>query len=108
MEASEITELCGSIMEVSEITDKIRRICVRLIDAPPDSAVAAKYRSELKAAAAQLAAQQQDWNKGAEGDKHQDVARQSYSGREKDSADGFAEGLKLFNPNKRDSDKEKS
>jgi hypothetical protein len=95
-------------MEVSEITDKIRRICARLINAPPDSARAAGYRSELKAAAAQLAALQNDWNKASEGDKHQDVARQSYRSRETDSADGFSEGLKLFNPKKRDSDKEKS
>ena len=29
---------------------------------------------------------------GAGGDKHQDAARQSYEGREKDSADGFAKG----------------
>jgi hypothetical protein len=70
--------------------------------------VAAGYRSELKAAAAQLAAQQKEWNKVSEGDKPQDVARQSYRSRETDSADGFAEGLKLFNPKKRDSDKEKS
>jgi hypothetical protein len=33
-----------------------------------------------------------------------EIARQSYSGRERDSADG----MKLFNPKKRDSDKEKS
>lgn len=63
-----------------------------------------KYCSELKAAATQLAAQQQDWHKASEGDKHQDVARQSYRSRETDSADGFAEGLKLFNPKKPGSD----
>jgi hypothetical protein len=55
-----------------------------------------------------LAAQQNDWTMASEGDKHQDIARQSYRSRESDSADGFAEGLKLFNPKKRDSDKEKS
>ena len=97
--------------EVSEITNKIRRICARLIDVPPDSAVAAGYRFELKAAAAQLSArqrEQKEWNKVSEGDKSQDGARQSYRSRETDSANGFAEGLKLFNPKKRDSDKEKS
>jgi hypothetical protein len=98
----------GGFLEVNETVNKIRRICARLIDAPPDSARAAGYRSELKAAAAQLAAQQNDWNVASEGDKHQDIARQSYRSRESDSADGFAEGLKLFNPKKRDSDKEKS
>lgn len=94
-------------MELNETINKIRRICVRLIDAPPDSAVAAGYRSELKTAAAQLAAQQKDWNKASEGDVHQDDARQSYRSRETDSADGFADGLKLFNRKKRDSDKAK-
>ena len=94
-------------MDMNEIADKIRRICVRLIDAPPDSAVAARYRSELKAAAVLLAAQEKDWDKASEGDKHQDAARQSYRSREPDSADGFAEGLKLFNPKKPDSEKKK-
>ena len=94
-------------MDVSDIVDKIRRICARLRDVSPDSAVAAGYRSELRAAAAQLAAEEKQWNKPPEGDKHQDVARQSYRSRETDSADGFSEGLKLFNPKKRDSDKEK-
>ncbi len=94
-------------MDVSEITDKIRRISARLLDVSPDSAVAAGYRSELKAAAAELAVQVKHWNKPSESDKHQDVARQSYRSRETDSADGFSEGLKLFNPKKRDSDKEK-
>jgi hypothetical protein len=93
---------------MAETEDKIRRICARLIDVSPDSAVAAGYRSQLKAAAAQLEAQQKDWNKASEGDKHQDFARQSYSSRETDSGDGFAKGLKLFNPKKPDSDKEKS
>ena len=94
-------------MDVSEITDKIRRICARLLDVSPDSALAARCRSELEAAAAELTAQEKEWNKSSEGDKHQNVARQSYRSREKDSADGFAEGLKLFNSKKRDSDKEK-
>ena len=92
-------------MPVSEIEDKIRRICARLVDVSPDSVVAGGYRSELKAAAVQLAAQGKDWNKASEGDKHQDKARQSYRSREADSADGFAEGLKLFNPKKRDAEK---
>ena len=54
-----------------------------------------------------LAAQQRDWNKSSESDKHQDEARQSYRTRESDSADAFAEGLNLFNPKKRDSEKKK-
>ena len=94
-------------MEVSEITDKIRRICARLIVASPDSAVAAGYRAELKAATVLLAAQQKNWDKASEGDKHQDAARQSYGNREADSADGFAEGLKLFNPKKPGSERKK-
>jgi len=56
---------------VNEAVDKIRRICARLIDAPPNSAVAADYRLELKAAAAQLEAQEKEWNQAAEGNKHQ-------------------------------------
>ena len=95
----------GIFMPVGEIENKIRRICARLVDVSPDSAVAAGYRSELKAAAAQLAAEQKDWSKASEGDKHQDKARQAYRSRETDSADGFAEGLKLFNPKKRDAEK---
>ena len=92
---------------MTEIADKIRRICARLAGVRPDSAVAAEYRRELKAAAVLLAAQEKDWHKASEGDKHQDEARQSYRSREKDSADGFAEGLKLFNPKKPDSEKKK-
>lgn len=49
--------------------------------------------------------QEEEWNKPTEGDNHQDVARQSYRGREKDSAAGFAVGLKLFNGKKQESDK---
>jgi len=94
-------------MIVSEVSEKIRKICARLKDLEPDSAMAAGLGSDLKAAAAQLAAQQKDWNKVAEGDKHQDEARQSYRSRETDSADGFAEGLKLFNQKKRDPEKKK-
>ena len=97
----------GSFKEMTEITDKIRGICARLIDAEADSAVVAGYRRELKAATLLLEAQEKDWDKAAEGDKHQNGARQSYGSREKDSADGFAEGLKLFNPKKPDSEKKK-
>jgi hypothetical protein len=95
-------------MAMSEVTEKIRRICARLVDVAPDSAKAAGYRAELKTAANELAAIQKDWNKQSQGDTHQDVARQSYRSREKDSADGFAEGMKLFSPTKRDSDKRKN
>ena len=99
------------LRKMTELTDKIRRICTRLVDARPDSAVAAGYRRELKAAAvlltAQVAAQEKDWDQAPEGDKHQNGARQSYRTRETDSADGFAEGLKLFNPKKPDSEKKK-
>jgi hypothetical protein len=61
----------GEIHLVNEAVDKIRRICARLIDAPPNSAVAADYRLELKAAAAQLESQEKEWNQAAEGNKHQ-------------------------------------
>ena len=94
-------------MTLSDTTDKIRRICAHLIDAPPDCAGAAWYRDELKKAAAVLAAEQGEWNKASEPDSHQDKARQSYRSREADSADGLAEGLKLFNPKNRDSEKKK-
>ena len=69
-----------------------------LLDVPEDSPEAARYRSELKTATAQLALQQQEkeWNKSPESDIHQNEARQVYRGREKDSADAFADGLKLF------------
>lgn len=97
----------GSLIEVIEITDKIRRICARLVDTPPDSALAARYRAELKAATGLLAAQQNNWDKASEGDEHQDAARQSYGSRERDSANGFAEDLKLLNPRKPDSEKKK-
>ena len=94
---------------MSEISDRIRRISARLIDVPEHSPQAARYRSELKAAAAQLALEEQEkeWNKSGEGDKHQDQARQVYRKREKDSADAFAEGLRLFNPRKQDSKDQK-
>ena len=52
-----------------------------------------------------LQSRQQKWKQPTEGDKHQDVARQTYRSRERDSADGFAEGLKLFNGKKQDADK---
>ncbi len=89
------------------IADKIRQICAHLRDAPEGSAEEAWYRAALKDAAAQLADQQKQWNKASEGDKHQDGARQSYRSREKDSANGFAEGLKLVNPTKQGSEKRK-
>lgn len=65
------------------------------------------YRTELKAATQELMAEQEAWNRTSEADVHQDEARQSYRSRESDSADGFAEGLKLFNPKKPDSAKKK-
>jgi hypothetical protein len=92
---------------VSEAAHKVRRICARLVDEPPHSELAARYRSELKDATRELAAEQKAWNKTAESDVHQGEARQSYRSRETDSADGFAEGLKLFNPRKPDADKKK-
>jgi hypothetical protein len=66
-----------------------------------------RYRSELKVAARKLAAEQKAWNEPSERDLHQGEGRQSYRSRENDSADGFAEGLKFFNPKKRDSEKKK-
>ena len=87
--------------------DIIRRLCGRLVIEPPDSEQAAVYRAELKAATRQLMAEQEAWNRTSEPDVHQDQGRQSYRSRESDSADGFAEGLKLFNPKKPDSAKKK-
>ena len=92
---------------MNEIADRIRVICAHLVYEPPGSARAAFYRAALKTAAAELETQQTQWNQPTEGDKHQDIARQSYRSRESDSAEGFSEGLKLFSPTKRDSDKEK-
>lgn len=94
-------------MVVNGIADKIRSICARLLHAPANSAEEAQYRSELRSAAAELERQQKEWNKPPEGDKHRDEARHSYRSREKDSADGFAEGLKLFNSRKQQSEKKK-
>lgn len=90
-----------------DVTEQIREICALLLDTPPNSPEGREYRSQLKEAAAELAVQMKDWNKPSEFDKHQDGARQSYRSRETDSADGFAEGLKLFTPKKRDSEKKK-
>jgi len=87
--------------------DKIRRLCGRLRNESPDSEQAAVYITSLKAAARELIAEQEAWDGNSEPDVHQHEARQSYRSREKDSADGFAEGLKLFNPNKPDSAKKK-
>ena len=92
-------------MERNEAAEKIRRICARLLDGPQDSARLARYRLELRAAARELAGQQKEWGKTSELDTHQDQARQSYRAREKDSADGFAEGMKLFKTKKSDSEK---
>lgn len=92
---------------MSEVAEKIRRICARLLDEPPHSAKWRGYRSDLKAAARELAAERKAWGKPAETDTHRGEARQSYSSREKDSADGFAEGMKLFKRTKQDSEKKK-
>jgi hypothetical protein len=95
------------IVEMEYAADKIRRLCARLANESPDSERAAVYRAELKAATRELMAEQEVWNRTSEPDVHQDKARQSYRSRESDSADGFAEGLKLFNPTKSDSAKKK-
>jgi hypothetical protein len=87
--------------------EKWKELCARLVNEPPDSEQAAVYRAELKAAARELMAEQEAWNRTSEPDVHQDEARQSYRSRESDSADGFAEGLKLFNRKKPDSVKKK-
>jgi hypothetical protein len=92
---------------MSEVAEKIRQICTRLLDEPQDSARWERYRFELKALVRDLAAEQKAWNKPSETDTPQDEARQSYRSREEDSADGFAEGMKLFKPTKRDSEKKK-
>ena len=94
-------------MEMNDATERIRRICARLLDEPQDSARWERYRSELKVAARELAFEQKAWAKASELDIHQNEARQSYRRREKDAADGFAEGMKLFNPKKLDSEKKK-
>lgn len=93
--------------DANDAVDKIRRICARLSEEPPDSLNATFYRAELQAATRKLMAEQAAWGSPSEPDKHQDDARQSYRSRETDSADGFAEGLKLFNPKKSDSEKKK-
>jgi hypothetical protein len=95
------------IVEMEYAADKIRRLCARLANESPDSEQAAVYRTKLKAATRELMAEQEVWNRTSEPDVHQDEARQSYRSRESDSADGFAEGLKLFNPTKSDSAKKK-
>jgi hypothetical protein len=87
--------------------DKIRNLCARLVNESPDSEQAAVHLTELKAATRDLMAEQEAWNRTSEPDVHQDEARQSYRSRESDSADGFAEGLKLFNPKNPDSAKKK-
>lgn len=94
-------------MDMEYAADKIRRLCARLVNESPDSELAAVYRAQLKAAARELDAEQEAWNRTPEPDGHRDGARQSYRSRESDSADGFAEGLKLFNPKRPDSAKKK-
>jgi hypothetical protein len=96
------------IVDVDYAADKIRRLCARLLNEPSDSEQTAVYRAELKAATRELMAEQEAWNRTSEPDVHQDEARQSYRSRESDSADGFAEGLKLFNSQKPDSAKKKN
>ena len=94
-------------MEVNQAADKVRRICARLVEESPQSPRAATYISALNAAARELAAEQTAWKKPSQRDQHQDEARQSYRSREKDSADGFAKGLKLFTPKTPESEKKK-
>jgi hypothetical protein len=95
------------IVDMDYAADKIRRLCARLVNEPPDSEQAAVYRAELKAATRELMTEQDAWNRTSELDVHQDEGRQSYRSRESDSADGFAEGLKLFNTKNSDSAKKK-
>ena len=95
------------IVDVYYAADKVRRLCARLVSEPPDSEQAAVYRTDLKAATRELMAEHEAWNRTSEPDVHQDEARQSYRSRESDSADGFAEGLKLFNSKKPASAKKK-
>ena len=90
-----------------DVVQQIRNICALLLDAPSGSPEASRYRSELKKAAAELRAQENQWDKASESDKHQNGARQSYRTRESDSGDGFSDSLKLFNPKKRDPEKKK-
>ena len=93
------------IVDVDYAAYKIRMLCARLVNEPLDSEQAAVYCAELRAARRGLMAEQEAWNRTSEPDLQQDEARQSYRSRESDSADGFAEGLKLFNPKKPDSAK---
>ena len=90
-----------------DLIREIHRICGLLLETPPNSPEFLEYRAQLKRAVARLRLQQEDWNKPSESDKHQAEPRQSYRSRETDSADGFAEGLKLFNNTKRDVAKKK-
>lgn len=92
---------------MSEVAENIRRMCARLLDEPPFSPKWSRYRSELNAAAQELAAQLAAWNTTSERDTNLGEARQSYRRREKDSADGFAEGMKLFKRTHRGSEKKK-
>lgn len=92
---------------MQDINDHIRTICARLLDTPSGSPEIAEYHARLKRALAILENQEENWNKPAEHDTHYDEARQSYRSRETDSADGFSESLKLFNPKKKDADKKK-
>jgi hypothetical protein len=94
-------------VDVNEAVQKIHGICARLLYEAEDSPTWHRYRSELQAAARDLGAEEKAWNEPSEPDVHQGEARQSYRSRETDSADGFAEGLKLFNPKRPDSQKKK-
>lgn len=90
-----------------DVVQRVRSICALLLDTPSDSPAFNRYRSELKKAAAELRAQEKDWDKASQPDKHQNEARQSYRSRETNSADGFSKSLKLFTRTKQESDKKK-
>jgi hypothetical protein len=94
--------------DAADAAEKIRTICARLREVQPNSLDAAFYFAELQNLTQRLMAEQKAWNRASEPDVPQDQARQSYSSRETDSADGFADGLKLFNRTKSDdSDKKR-
>ena len=90
-----------------DVVQRVRSICGLLLDTRSRSPEFRRYRSELIEAEAELRAQEKEWNKASQPDKHQNEARQSYRSRETDSADGFFDSLKLFSRTKRDSQKKK-
>ena len=49
--------------------------------------------------------QERAWGKIGESDEHKNEASQPYANRESNSAEGFADGLKLANPKNKDSGK---